>query len=526
MARPTDPDAPTGPAEALYAAMAAEGVDTSDDAAVQAWVEAFNAGPQERREAILTDEVLARGRAVAGAPGAAPLDEHGLPDEDDAARSAAQAPLLHDIRTLVAFLGDGRALDRRGALPARDVAELAVLLGETDGIDGADGSDVEVSDSVRSWVDQLVELATEADYVRAAKRRLKTTPAGRAAGRSPLEDLEHLFDVMDELGIVSQAVGASGGAWDELGPFFDDLLVPVGVRLLGATEPVAFDELVGLGLERFAADFEFEGDGPSDEDRREMLEDVTGVLIERLQGAGLIAWQGDAAEVEAGEPAGAVTATAAGRWVLHHHLTERLGVPLGTVEPPQHTEDDFPALVAAVPVEGPEDVPRLMNEIAAWVEHRGAQAAIELIDVARSTEDRQLRAVAASAAGLQIGRDAEPYVRTLLDDASTRGVALVWLVDFADEPPESLLDPDLAVFADVLSLTLDQRDPEDVVEIFRRVGPAEAQTAMLQQLWRQTHPGLQDVLGAIGRHHPLPAVAKAARKAAMQHGSHVANQRH
>ncbi len=44
---------------------------------------------------------------------------------------------------------------------------------------------------------------------------------------------------------------------------------------------------------------------------------------------------------------------------------------------------------------------------------------------------------------------------------------------------------------------------------------------MLAQIWRLHHPRLPEVLDAIGRGHPVKTVAKAARRALMQHRSRV-----
>jgi hypothetical protein len=47
------------------------------------------------------------------------------------------------------------------------------------------------------------------------------------------------------------------------------------------------------------------------------------------------------------------------------------------------------------------------------------------------------------------------------------------------------------------------------------------QQQMLAQIWRLHHPRLPEVLDAIGRGHPVKTVAKAARRALMQHRSRV-----
>jgi hypothetical protein len=114
-------------------------------------------------------------------------------------------------------------------------------------------------------------------------------------------------------------------------------------------------------------------------------------------------------------------------------------------------------------------------------------------------------------------------VRDLLATGATRASALIWLVDRECEPADTLVDPDPTVFVEVLGITLAQRGPASMVEVFSHYGNTESQLMLLSQLWRQTIPTVGSVLANLGRHHPVAPVAKAARKAAMQHATHQAN---
>jgi hypothetical protein len=71
---------------------------------------------------------------------------------------------------------------------------------------------------------------------------------------------------------------------------------------------------------------------------------------------------------------------------------------------------------------------------------------------------------------------------------------------------------------DFLAVGLDTAGPDDVVAAFS-AGLPDGGVEILGQLWRLDHPRLPDVLDAIGTHHPVKAVAKAARKALMRHKS-------
>ena len=46
--------------------------------------------------------------------------------------------------------------------------------------------------------------------------------------------------------------------------------------------------------------------------------------------------------------------------------------------------------------------------------------------------------------------------------------------------------------------------------------PPKAQAELVAGLWEVSHPAVTDLLTALGDHHPDPAVARAARKAAFK----------
>jgi hypothetical protein len=54
-----------------------------------------------------------------------------------------------------------------------------------------------------------------------------------------------------------------------------------------------------------------------------------------------------------------------------------------------------------------------------------------------------------------------------------------------------------------------------VAELLPDVTPA-AQAELVAGLWEVSHPGVTDLLTALSDHHPDPAVARAARKAAFK----------
>jgi len=124
----------------------------------------------------------------------------------------------------------------------------------------------------------------------------------------------------------------------------------------------------------------------------------------------------------------------------------------------------------------------------------------------------------------QFDRDTvEPVARELLDSPAA-GHAALWLMShgLADDKTVGGF-VNIGVLVDVLAATLDE--PDEMCRLFTGSLEADELTGMLDDMWR--HPGAETgaVLDALGRHLPDAKLAKAARKAAMQHRSWMANQR-
>jgi hypothetical protein len=72
---------------------------------------------------------------------------------------------------------------------------------------------------------------------------------------------------------------------------------------------------------------------------------------------------------------------------------------------------------------------------------------------------------------------------------------------------------------DFLSVDLDTAGPEEAAAAFSEL--PDGGLVVLDQVWRLDHPRLPDVLEAVGKHHPVKSVAKAARKTLMKHKSQL-----
>ena len=511
---------PTGPAAALAAAMVADRIDLIDPAAIDDWMNEFNALSYDERGAVLGDDII-------NAVFAVPVVE--LPDEDRACSSATQSPLLVQARLLVDFVGEGRKLTQTGNLTLADARQLVSLLDTGDRFDETIGDRTFKTTSAAELpqLSFIVRLATKASFVRSVKGRLVSTKAGRCLGRDPLADLSRLVGAIDDLGLVTARTAGGRYAWTALAPFFDDLFVPLTVLLLSTPDTVAFDEIVERAFEQFEEEIDFDNPHWDHTRRHHFVESEIGVAIGTLEAAGIATWHSELETSQHGttkRTRGTVALTPAGRWTLHRRLTEAHDIPLQIARPAEFTEDDFDALITACETAAPDDFGHVMREITAWLEHRGDHAMSELTLAARTTPDPAARNIALAVLGERFGPAAEPHVRSLLDIPTTRGAALLWLVDHEREPADVLLDPDPAVFVDVLALTLVSRGPADMTDVFEHVGDHDAQLALVRQIWRQPSPAVGPVLDTLGRHHPTTSIAKAARKAAMQHASHEANQ--
>ena len=115
-----------GMAGSLVHAMAADGVDLDDQAAVDRWIAGYNAHLDLGDPAEYDDEHVDLKEAF-GLPGQlAPLR---LPAPSELAALARQAPLMAQLRRLAWWLGAGRAVTEDEELASDDAAEAAAELG-------------------------------------------------------------------------------------------------------------------------------------------------------------------------------------------------------------------------------------------------------------------------------------------------------------------------------------------------------------------------------------------------------------
>ncbi|HEY6278272.1 MAG TPA: hypothetical protein VIX86_18295, partial [Streptosporangiaceae bacterium] len=251
--------------------------------------------------------------------------------------------------------------------------------------------------------------------------------------------------------------------------------------------------------------------GPDDPGGDENQDQAAGLssALEALADLGVV-------ELGTDESAGGLTVTLSrlGIWGVHRRLRAQ-----GWHVPVQGNgaRGDAAALLATL---ASCDVEDGEAEIAAWLAARtGENAAQELVEAA-SQGSPGLRG-AGFAVLDRIGADAVPAVRSALDDPVLHAHAAVWLHEHGEEA--DLGPGDRAwLLVDLGAGLLEEADPRDVVaELLPDVPPA-AQAELVAGLWEVSHPGVTDLLTALSDHHPDPAVARAARKAAFKARSPLA----
>jgi hypothetical protein len=211
---------------------------------------------------------------------------------------------------------------------------------------------------------------------------------------------------------------------------------------------------------------------------------------------------------EEGDGSLTVALSALGTWGVHRRLrAQGWHVPvLGAAR-----RDGALALLAALTNCDAEDGEA---EITAWLEARELPAAAaELIDAAASGSPGQRGA--AFAVLDRIGLAALDEVRNALGRPLLRAHAAVWLIEHGEE---SHLDPAdrTWLLVDLGAGLLEEANAQDVVAELLPDLPAADQAEIVARLWQVSHPGVTSFLTALSDHHPDPAVARAARKAAFK----------
>ncbi len=400
-----------------------------------------------------------------------------LAPREELAGSARVAPLLRAARQVARWLGPaGQDVAADGTLPAATAvtaaAELDIAPGELDA----------------AWrVAARTQMLAVAGHRAVIGSQIDVLAAG---------DAEQVLAVWDEaLTLMLEAEDLDGMAtalYTVGGPVKMDALFEAYVAAAGSAGGQPGPAHAG-------------GAEDQDQDQAAGLSSA----LEALADLGVV-------ELGTDEAAGGLTVTLSrlGIWGVHRRLrAQGWHVPvLGS-----GARGDAAALLATL---ASCDVEDGEAEIAAWLAARSSEdAARELVEAARQGSPG-LRG-AGFAVLDRIGANAVPAVRSALDDPVLHAHAAVWLHEHGEEA--DLGPGDRAwLLVDLGAGLLEEADPRDVVaELLPDVPPA-AQAELVAGLWEVSHPGVTDLLTALSDHHPDPAVARAARKAAFKARSPLA----
>jgi hypothetical protein len=388
-----------------------------------------------------------------------------LAPREELAAAARVAPLLRAARDLARWAADGRGIAAGGALPldaaAGAAADLELTPGEVDAawrVATATGMNRRPGDPGEPAVRADVLASGDSEEVLAAWH-------GALEVMLLAEDLDGLATALYTVGGPVRMEG-----------LFDAYAAAAGTgRKPGEPQPEAgHDEAAALSW-----------------------------ALEALADLGVV-------ELGTDESAGGLTVTLSplGIWGVHRRLrSQGWHVPvLGG-----GGRDGAPGLLAALASCDAEDGEA---EIAAWLRPRTpSRAAAELIKAAGSGSPG-LRG-AAFAVLDRIGTDAVPAVRAAMAEPVLRAHAAVWLHEHGEEA--DLRPEDRTwLLVDLGAGLLEEADPRDVVAELLPELPPDAQAEIVAGLWQVSHPGVTDLLTALSDHHPNPAVARAARKAAFK----------
>ena len=443
-------------------------------------------GEQPDRKAAVQPADLIGWDQAYGAARATKLPSVRLAPREDLANLARVAPLLRAARDLDQWAaGDGSLALASELKPAKAVAAASAL-------------DLAPREVVAAW---RVLVATR----EATMPMPEPSGLGAVLGSGSAEAVLEVWDTALTVVLASEELDGIATALYTVGG-------PVGIDGL-------FDAYVaaaGVGREADAAGGEAgaNGDpGPPDGGNPGTSQDVGATLSLALETLA------DLAVVELGteESDGSLTVALSplGTWGVHRRLgAQGWHVPvLGAA-----ARYDALGLLAALANCDAEDGEA---EITTWLAAREpAAAAAELIEAAGDGTPGQRGA--AFAVLDRIGLSALGEVRAALDHPLLRAHSAVWLIEHGED---TKLDPDdrTWLLVDLGAGLLEEANPQDVVAELLPNLPADDQVDIVAELWRVNHPGVTGLLTALSDHHPDPAVARSARKAAFKARSPAAS---
>jgi hypothetical protein len=433
-----------------------------------------------------------------------------LPTQEAVRESADSAPVLVGFSELASYLAaPGKPLTQQGNLKMADAKVLGELLGTSDVIETKVGDQVFRKQSST----QLLDLdhwrwwAQETGAIRRVNNRMVGVKAWQQRRRKdPVHQVRRAFDVLTTFGPLASF---SPDWQDRLTFILDESVGPLLGRLLQATEPLDYGELVETWTEMAAAVGETEpypGAINRSFDR----------LVSLLERVGVLSQSG-----EVRVPAPFTGSTRSGGFlqltpvgvVLAIELLEEQGIPVEIMpSPDQMTASHVAASsdnldppqwwdMAATWIELQPDTDKAVNELV----HALAERSLLMLILALDTLPEALQGrVAPVLRALAMGSDGI---------ASEPGsIAMNWLLQ------NNLVDPDTIeddVVVDSLLVTLGAvaaAEPSLVGELMSQDHDDAEQLELITAVGRRLPPRAVELLEAIATESTHKRVAKAARK--------------
>ncbi|MFV2021107.1 hypothetical protein [Micromonospora sp. LOL_023] len=372
-----------GPAKYWATRMMRDGVDPTDNAAAQAFIADVHAGriPVDRDllNQIMANHLAASDRAQR--PPTLPLVV--VPDDAELRTAAESSTILHQVRQLVTWMGQGRTLTPNGNLRLADARELVPLLGTADVIDPAVGDRVFKTRSSEELygLSVVVAWARAARVVRVVKGRLVPVKSAAKLLTDPLALAQRLYAALPEIGAA-----VCGSGWNESSMRwrFDDAVVIAAFSLCSSAGPLpvpALRELLHQSLEESM----LVPNGGTEEQQqawRRLAHNDADRLFARLADLGAVRLTDDE-----------ISLTPLGAALVAHRLREQ-GVVVPTVA--ELLDETAEVVVALAADSDPDSAERLLT---AWCAHQPQSGPAELRALARRTDDRKHQRLARAYAG-------------------------------------------------------------------------------------------------------------------------------
>jgi hypothetical protein len=525
-----------GMARSFVQAMAADGVEIGDQAAMDRWIATYNArvapaggvsGPWDEDE----DEEDISVKDAFGLPDRLPPMR--LPSEAELAAMARSAPMMGQLRLLAAWLGPGRAVTENAELAGADAAEAAAALGlggpaATDDRARPDLPGVgRMRDVPR--LDYLWRLALEAGFIELDEDETHAVP-GENAGAFGAGDDPEVLDIWTMM--FALVIGTTLDVAASLDPhrsreldFFGHgaalavmlfLARSGGLPVAEASEVIRIastDELAPAPAAKAWQSWVRAHGDPA----RLLLDQMAELGAVRISGSdeGDLAWL-----------------TPLGLVAVRTQLVES-GVDIPLLPP----ADQMAAADLIAMADGASEE-EFEAETAAWLANQTPEsAARDLLNVA--AESHPASRILALDVVTGLGAPAEPAWRDALGRLELCGYAKVTLAamthgDQAAMPVSLELTPDELAWMLTDALVAGgwddvdddaEHDPAALAERLREAIPAGEEPAVFEMMARVPHPDAANVLTVIGRHYPDKRIAKAARKSAYKAASRQAARR-